>query len=97
MKTSELMTVAALLRDAGRADIMPRFRRLEAGAVKVKTGPLDLVTAADEAAEIRITEGLRREFPGCEGRTARSRPIARRSRRARPSLHRRGSGVLVAC
>ena len=65
MKTSELMTVAALLRDAGRADIMPRFRRLEAGAVKVKTGPLDLVTAADEAAELRITEGLRREFPGC--------------------------------
>ena len=31
----------------------------------MKTGPLDLVTEADEAAERRITAGLRREFPGC--------------------------------
>src|ERR1019366_7923884 len=35
------------------------------GAVRMKTGPLDLVTEADEAAERRITAGLRREFPGC--------------------------------
>ncbi len=44
---------------------MPLFRNLPDGAVKQKTGPLDLVTEADEAAERRITEGLRREFPGC--------------------------------
>ena len=30
---------------------MPLFRNLAEGAVKMKTGPLDLVTEADEAAE----------------------------------------------
>ncbi len=65
MNAAELRTVAALLRDAARAEIMPWFRNLADGAVKMKTGPLDLVTEADEAAERRITEGLRREFPGC--------------------------------
>jgi fructose-1,6-bisphosphatase/inositol monophosphatase family enzyme len=65
MNEAELLTVAALLRDAARAEIMPRFRNLAAGAVKTKTGPLDLVTEADEAAELRIAAGLRREFPGC--------------------------------
>ena len=65
MRTADLQTVAALLRDAARDKIMPLFRNLSAGAVKMKTGPLDLVTEADEAAERRITAGLRREFPGC--------------------------------
>jgi fructose-1,6-bisphosphatase/inositol monophosphatase family enzyme len=65
MKLAELRTVAALLRDAAKTEIMPRFRNLDAGDVKMKTGPLDLVTEADEAAELRITEGLRRAFPGC--------------------------------
>jgi fructose-1,6-bisphosphatase/inositol monophosphatase family enzyme len=57
--------VDALLRAASRAEIMPRFRRLGAGAVRQKSGPLDLVTDADEAAEAMITQGLTRLFPGC--------------------------------
>jgi fructose-1,6-bisphosphatase/inositol monophosphatase family enzyme len=57
--------VAALLRDAARAEIMPRFRRLAPADVRVKTHPLDLVTDADEAAERMIETGLRRLFPGC--------------------------------
>jgi fructose-1,6-bisphosphatase/inositol monophosphatase family enzyme len=57
--------VAALLRQATRAEILPRFRRLAAGAVRSKSGPLDLVTDADEAAERVITAGLLRLFPGC--------------------------------
>ena len=57
--------VATLLRDAARAEIMPRFRRLAAGAVRSKTGPLDLVTDADEAAERVIAAGLATRFPGC--------------------------------
>jgi fructose-1,6-bisphosphatase/inositol monophosphatase family enzyme len=57
--------VAALLRDAARAEIMPRFRRLAPEAVRAKTGPLDLVTEADEAAERVIEAGLTRLFPGC--------------------------------
>src|SRR4051794_14753313 len=65
MKLTGLRTVETLLRDASRAEILPRFRNLAHGAVRMKTGPLDLVTEADEAAERRIEAGLRREFPGC--------------------------------
>ncbi|BDG72555.1 inositol monophosphatase family protein [Roseomonas fluvialis] len=57
--------VAALLREAARAEILPRFRRLAQGAVRAKSGPLDLVTDADEAAERVIEAGLTRLFPGC--------------------------------
>lgn len=57
--------VGALLRDAARAEIMPRFRRLAPDAVRAKTGPLDLVTDADEATERVIAAGLMRQFPGC--------------------------------
>jgi len=57
--------VDLLLRAAARSEIMPRFRRLDAAAVWTKSGPLDLVTDADIAAESMITTGLRRLFPGC--------------------------------
>ena len=57
--------VASLLRAAARADIMPRFRRLAPDAVRAKSGPLDLVTEADEAAERVIAAGLGRLIPGC--------------------------------
>lgn len=57
--------VAAILRDAARAEIMPRFRRLAPDAVRAKSGPLDLVTEADEAAERVIAAALARLFPGC--------------------------------
>lgn len=61
----DLATLEAVLRDAARAEIMPRFRHLAASDVRLKTGPLDLVTEADEAAERTITAALRRLFPGC--------------------------------
>jgi fructose-1,6-bisphosphatase/inositol monophosphatase family enzyme len=54
-----------LLRTAARAEIMPRFRKLAPGAVRSKTGPNDLVTEADVAAEVMITAALHRMFPGC--------------------------------
>ncbi|MBW6397520.1 inositol monophosphatase [Roseomonas sp. HJA6] len=57
--------VAALLRRASRAEILPRFRKLAQGEVRAKSGPLDLVTDADEGAERIIEAGLRRLFPGC--------------------------------
>ena len=62
---ADLADLDALLRDAARTEIMPRFRNLAAGDVRAKTGPLDLVTEADEAAERAITAGLQRRFPGC--------------------------------
>ena len=58
-------TVALLLQAAARAEIMPRFRNLGPGGIRTKSGPLDFVTEADEAAERMIAEGLSRHFPGC--------------------------------
>ncbi|HZH45288.1 MAG TPA: inositol monophosphatase family protein, partial [Roseococcus sp.] len=55
--------IAALLAEAAQAEIMPRFRRLAAGEVRTKSGPLDLVTEADETAERWIAAGLRARFP----------------------------------
>jgi fructose-1,6-bisphosphatase/inositol monophosphatase family enzyme len=60
----DLAAVEALLRQAARTEILPRFRRLSADAVRAKSGALDLVTDADEAAERVITAGLLARFPG---------------------------------
>lgn len=65
IRAARAAEVATLLRDASRAEILPRFRRLAQGEVRTKSGPLDLVTDADEAAERLIEAGLRRLFPGC--------------------------------
>ena len=56
--------VAALIAETAAAEIWPRFRNLAAGEVRTKTGPHDVVTAADEAAERVIEAALGRMFPG---------------------------------
>ncbi len=61
----EWAEVVQLVRAVARAEVMPRFRNLGPGDVQAKTGPLDLVTAADEQAELRLATGLGRLFPGC--------------------------------
>jgi fructose-1,6-bisphosphatase/inositol monophosphatase family enzyme len=60
-----LADLDALLREVAAAEIMPRFRNLSAADVRTKSGPLDLVTEADVAAERTITAGLERLLPGC--------------------------------
>ena len=57
--------VVALLRQAARTEVMPRFRKLRPDMVHEKSGATDLVTAADVAAEALITRGLHHRFPGC--------------------------------
>lgn len=52
-----------LVRRAARAEIMPRFRSLDAGEIDTKKDENDLVTAADIAAEAMITRGLQIAFP----------------------------------
>jgi fructose-1,6-bisphosphatase/inositol monophosphatase family enzyme len=52
-----------LVRRAARAEILPRFRRLDAGDIKSKSDPTDLVTEADVNAEAIITRGLQMAFP----------------------------------
>jgi fructose-1,6-bisphosphatase/inositol monophosphatase family enzyme len=63
-RSHDLADLGGLLREVAGNEIMPRFGHLPASAVRTKSGPLDLVTAADEAAEAAITAGLERRFPG---------------------------------
>jgi fructose-1,6-bisphosphatase/inositol monophosphatase family enzyme len=60
----DLGQLAAILRAGARSEIMPRFRRLAPGAVRQKTGPLDLVTEADVAAETVMAAAMEKAFPG---------------------------------
>ncbi|MFY8032369.1 MAG: inositol monophosphatase family protein, partial [Devosia sp.] len=43
-----------ILRDAAKAEILPRFRRLDDSMVRQKSEAIDLVTEADEQAERMI-------------------------------------------
>lgn len=61
---SHAETIVEILREAARLDIMPRFRGEVPLDVRAKTSHTDLVTAADEAAERRITAALHKAFPG---------------------------------
>lgn len=54
----------AILREAARREVMPRFRRLAAGDIRAKQNPVDVVTEADEAAERFICTELAKAFPG---------------------------------
>ena len=48
MSSFDIDRLAVILRDAAKAEILPRFRRLDAGMVRQKTDAIDLVTEADE-------------------------------------------------
>jgi fructose-1,6-bisphosphatase/inositol monophosphatase family enzyme len=63
ISTHDAEAVDQLLREAARAEIMPRFRNLSAHEVRQKSSAMDLVTDADEAAERMIAGGLRQIFP----------------------------------
>ncbi len=60
---TDLSAIAALLRDVARTIVMPRFGHIGPADLRTKSGPLDPVTVADEAAERALTEGLRALFP----------------------------------
>lgn len=50
--------VTAIIREAAETEILPRFNRLTAGDIEEKTGPKDLVTAADLEAEAVLARRL---------------------------------------
>ncbi len=60
----DLHALWGVIRSAVAGEILPRFRHFDTCAVRTKSGPLDLVTDADEAAERAITAGIARLFPG---------------------------------
>ncbi len=63
MTIPDIDWLANLLRETARAEILPRFRRLDAGMVRQKTEAIDLVTEADEAAERHIRAEMTRVYP----------------------------------
>lgn len=60
---SHIDALADLLADAARAEILPRFRRLDRESVRQKSSRADLVTEGDVAAERVITAALRERYP----------------------------------
>ncbi|HET6609849.1 MAG TPA: inositol monophosphatase family protein [Rhodopila sp.] len=60
----DVSALTAILADAARAEILPRFKSLRDGDVRSKTSVFDPVTEADEAAERAISAALRARFPG---------------------------------
>lgn len=61
-RTAEAIVEA--VRDVARVEIMPRFRALSPGDVETKTGPEDLVTIADTAAEAALIRRFEDILPG---------------------------------
>jgi fructose-1,6-bisphosphatase/inositol monophosphatase family enzyme len=60
----DVEALANLMRDAAKAEIMPRFRQLGEGDIRIKTEASDLVTEGDEAAERYIKARLDTVLPG---------------------------------
>ena len=56
--------ISALIREAGRREVIPRFKSLQKSEIKEKTGPNDLVTTADLACEAFLTPRLAERVPG---------------------------------
>lgn len=55
--------LTAILREAAKTEIMPRFRRLDEGTIKTKAHAYDLVTEADVASERFITKAINDAAP----------------------------------
>jgi fructose-1,6-bisphosphatase/inositol monophosphatase family enzyme len=64
MALVDIPRLAGILREAAQREIMPRFRRLDAGMVRQKSEAIDLVTEADEAAERYIKGEVAKLAPG---------------------------------
>jgi fructose-1,6-bisphosphatase/inositol monophosphatase family enzyme len=60
----DVSRMADILAEAARVEIMPRFKALSDGEVRLKTSVFDPVTEADEAAEHAISAQLRASYPG---------------------------------
>jgi fructose-1,6-bisphosphatase/inositol monophosphatase family enzyme len=61
--TIDIIELATILRDAAKAEIVPRFRRLDTSTVRQKTEAIDLVTEADEGAERLISAAVAQRWP----------------------------------
>lgn len=60
---ADVSHLAEILAQAGKQEVLPRFKALRAGDVRTKTSVFDPVTEADEASERMITAALLARFP----------------------------------
>lgn len=63
LSTAQQASLVNIVRRAAKTEILPRFRNLSAHQIETKSGPQDLVTEADFAAEAMIARGILRLFP----------------------------------
>ena len=63
LSTKHALRVSEILARVAQMEIMPRFETLSAGQVREKSSSFDVVTEADEAAELVISQALRTDFP----------------------------------
>ena len=54
----DIAALADVLREAAKAEILPRFRRLDVSTIRTKSEAIDLVTEADTGAEAFIAERI---------------------------------------
>ena len=64
LKQQDIDDLINVVRRAGAEMIMPRFRRLTDDDIETKSGPKDLVTVADRAAEEAIRADVEKILPG---------------------------------
>ncbi len=55
---NDVLRVGKILSQAARTEVMPRFGRLVTGGVREKSSRFDVVTDADDAAELAISPRL---------------------------------------
>jgi len=60
---ADMHKVVDMMRGAASRHVMPSFRCLDRADIRSKTGPLDIVTVADEATERDLTLALRAAWP----------------------------------
>ena len=78
--------VAAIIAEVAAREIQPRFRSLAAHEMREK-GPGDIVTIADEQAELALTPRLLDQVPGSRHQPPQSLRARDRPVRIRGSLH----------
>ncbi|WP_322865432.1 inositol monophosphatase [Aquicoccus sp. G2-2] len=63
LSEAQQSSLVQIVRRAANTEILPRFRNLTEGQISAKTGPQDLVTEADTAAEAMIARAIMQRFP----------------------------------
>lgn len=56
-------TISQFIRDVAKEEVLPRWQHLQASDIAEKTGPDDVVTVADKAAEKALSARLKDAFP----------------------------------